>query len=133
MPFLKPLVFSVMATIPVGMASVVVADPALVMVEQPGCIYCERWQAEIGPAYPKTAEGRFAPLVPADLRSGPPEGITYERRVVFTPTFILVEDGEELARIEGYPGEDFFWPVLTKLLEKHTDFSSADMTAPVGN
>ena len=34
------------------------------------------------------------------------------------PTFVLVEDGRELGRIEGYPGEDFFWGLLGKLLEK---------------
>lgn len=39
----------------------------LVMVEQPGCIYCERWDEEIAPAYPKTAEGEFAPLRRVDI------------------------------------------------------------------
>ncbi|OSQ48192.1 thioredoxin domain-containing protein [Marivita geojedonensis] len=103
--------------------SVGAAEPYLVMVEQHGCVYCERWDAEIAPAYPKTAEGRFAPLIRADLREGPPEGMTYARRVVFTPTFVLIKDGTEQARIEGYPGEDFFWPLLSKLLEDHTEFS----------
>lgn len=109
------------------------AEPQLIMVEQPGCIYCERWDAEIGPAYPKTAEGKFAPLVRADLREGPPEGITYARRVLFTPTFVLVNNGEEQARIEGYPGEDFFWPVLTRLLEDTTDFSAPGATETIRN
>ncbi|WP_299788128.1 thioredoxin fold domain-containing protein [uncultured Marivita sp.] len=109
------------------------AEPQLVMVEQPGCVYCERWDAEIAPAYPKTAEGQFAPLVRADLRAGPPDGVTYARRVVFTPTFVLIDEGEELARIEGYPGEDFFWPLLTKLLEENTEFSSATDTETVRN
>lgn len=109
------------------------AEPFLVMVEQPGCIYCERWDAEIGPAYPKTDEGKFAPLLRADLRQGPPEGITYARRVLFTPTFVLIENGEEKARIEGYPGEDFFWPLLTKLLQDNTDFKGPTAPERVGN
>lgn len=109
------------------------AEPQLIMVEQPGCIYCERWDAEIGPAYPKTAEGKFAPLLRANLREGPPEGITYARRVLFTPTFVLVNNGEEQARIEGYPGEDFFWPLLTRLLEDTTDFSAPGATETVRN
>ena len=103
------------------------------MVEQSGCIYCERWDAEIGPAYPKTAEGKFAPLIRANLREGPPEGITYARRLLFTPTFVLVNNGEEQARIEGYPGEDFFWPLLTRLLEDTTDFSAPGATETVRN
>jgi hypothetical protein len=47
------------------------------------------------------------------------------RPISFTPTFVLVEDGRELARIEGYPGEDFFWGLLGMLLEEHTDFAES--------
>lgn len=96
----------------------------LIMVEQPGCHYCEAWMDEIAPAYPKTAEGQFAPLLLRDLREGAPEGSRYARRVNFTPTFILMDDGEEIGRIEGYPGEDFFWPIFTKLLEDKTSFEN---------
>ena len=101
------------------------AEYALVMVEQPGCAYCAAWDDQIAPAYPNTAEGQFAPLVRADLHMGPPEGIDYARRVNFTPTFILVDDGVEVARMEGYVGEDFFWPMYSALLEKFTDFEPA--------
>ncbi|MFP7675348.1 thioredoxin family protein [Marivita sp. S0852] len=113
--------------------SAAVADPNLVMVEQHGCIYCERWDAEIAPAYSKTAEGAFAPLIRANLRDGAPEGITYARKVMFTPTFILVENGQELARLEGYPGEDFFWPLLGRLLSDHTEFAPETQTDTVQN
>jgi len=29
----------------------------------------------------------------------------------------LLEDGTEIGRIEGYPGEDFFWGLLTQMME----------------
>ncbi|MGR3390678.1 MAG: thioredoxin fold domain-containing protein [Sagittula sp.] len=109
--------------VPLSGGAAFAEDYRLVMVEQPGCAYCAAWDDEIAPAYPNTAEGQFAPLVRADLREGPPEGVTYERRVNFTPTFILVEDGAEIARLEGYVGQDFFWPVLAQLLESHTEFT----------
>ncbi|NVK61697.1 MAG: thioredoxin family protein [Rhodobacteraceae bacterium] len=114
------------------LAGQAIAEVRLVMVSQPGCAYCARWEAEIAPAYPNTAEGRFAPLLRADLRQGAPEGITYERKVLFTPTFILVDNGSELARLEGYPGEDFFWPLLSRMLEHSTNFDpdAADDTPP---
>ena len=95
----------------------------LIMVEQAGCHYCQRWHAEIGPIYPKTDEGAFAPLKRMDIRSAPPKGVKFVRRVNFTPTFILVENGTEAARIEGYPGEDFFWGLLDVMLRKHTEFT----------
>ena len=33
----------------------------LLMFEEKWCSWCERWNAEIGPIYPKTAESRRAP------------------------------------------------------------------------
>ncbi|KIC08191.1 regulatory protein [Leisingera sp. ANG-M1] len=93
----------------------------LVMVEQPGCEWCARWDEEIAPIYPKTAEGKHAPLRRVDLRNLP-DDLQVSRRVMFTPTFLVVEDGKEQARLEGYPGEDFFWPLLADLLTAHTGF-----------
>ena len=87
----------------------------LVMVEQAGCPWCARWNEEIGPIYPKTEEGEAAPLRRIDIGELP-DGMELEGKVVFTPTFLLVEDGRELGRIEGYPGEDFFWGLLARLL-----------------
>ena len=89
----------------------------LVMVEEDGCVWCARWNDEIAHIYPKTAEGRTAPLRRYDLHSDDPEA-TLQSRVRFTPTFILVEDGHEVGRIEGYPGEDFFWGLLGLMFER---------------
>lgn len=97
------------------------AATELVMVEQTGCEWCARWNAEIAPAYPKTTEGKFAPLRRVDLRAMP-DDLDIARRVSFTPTFLIVEDGREIGRLEGYPGPDFFWPVLDNLLKEHTDY-----------
>ncbi|WP_238364398.1 hypothetical protein [Mesobacterium pallidum] len=94
----------------------------LLMVEQPGCVYCARWKEEIGPIYPKTEVGAIAPIRMVWKDDGAPEGMRYSRPVVFTPTFILVgEAGTELGRLEGYPGEDFFWPLVENLVFSHSD------------
>lgn len=90
----------------------------LIMVEEPGCVWCARWNTEIGPIYPKTAEARRAPLRRMDISDVSASGITFKSRVTFTPTFILVEDGQEVIRIEGYPGEDFFWGLLAEMLKQ---------------
>ena len=87
----------------------------LIMVESPGCVYCRRWTTDVGTEYPITPEGRFAPLRRVML-SALPEDLTLRARPVFTPTFILVEDGAEIGRLEGYAGEEFFWGLLGRLL-----------------
>jgi len=98
----------------------------LVMVEQRGCAYCIRWHADVGPEYPITPEGRFAPLRVVDLRALP-DDLTLARRPVFTPTFILTRDGAEIGRLEGYPGEDFFWVMLDRLLQQgDEDWATAE-------
>ena len=38
--------------------------------------------------------------------------------ILYTPTFVLVANGEEVGRIEGYPGDAFFWGLLDRLLDK---------------
>lgn len=96
---------------------VVLADPYLLMAEEDGCVWCEKWNREISAIYPKTAEGRTAPLKRYDLH-GPAPDVVFDRNVQFTPTFILVNEGVEVGRIEGYPGEDFFWGLLAELFKR---------------
>lgn len=113
MGFLKTgLLAGLLVTASIGHA----ADLALLMFEQPGCIYCARWNAEIAPAYPKTAEGRAAPLRRLQLRDDLDPSLRLAAPPVFTPTFVLMQDGVERGRIEGYPGPDFFWPLLADLI-----------------
>ena len=94
------------------------AGTNLLMAEEHGCVWCERWDEEISHIYPKTAEGKAAPLRRFDLHDGTPEDVTLDGPVRFTPTFILVQDGREIDRLEGYPGEDFFWALLAMMLDR---------------
>lgn len=107
-----------LAVLAVLTASHASAETRLLMFEQPGCTWCARWHAEIGPAYPRTAEGRTAPLERLQLGAALPADTVIDRPATFTPTFVLVEDGREVGRIEGYPGEDFFWPLLAELIAR---------------
>ena len=113
--FLRRLAFSLLAFVPLPAIG---GETFLYMAEEHGCLWCERWDEEISHIYPKTAEGKTAPLVRYDLHGEAPADITFQSRVHFTPTFILVEDGVEVGRIEGYPSEDFFWGLLSQLFEQ---------------
>ena len=91
-------------------------DLELLMFEQPGCVYCAAWNAEVAPEYPLTEEGKAAPLRRLQLRDPLPDGVQVVSPPVFTPTFLLVETGVESGRLVGYPGEDFFWPHLAGMI-----------------
>jgi protein-disulfide isomerase len=90
----------------------------LLMFEDPGCVWCRRWHAEIGPSYPNTDEGRRAPLRRIHIRDQEMAGVTLAARVTGTPTFVLADDGVEIGRIAGYPGPDFFYPMLGEILDR---------------
>ena len=99
------------ATIPVRAAE-------LLMFEEKHCPWCEQWNEDIGVVYHKTDEGKRAPLRRVDIFDPLPDDIELASRPRYTPTFVLVDQGHEVGRIEGYPGEDFFWGLLGQLLQK---------------
>ena len=114
MALLRILALSLLGCLPLT----AVADTILLMAEEEGCVWCERWDREISAIYPKTDEGRAAPLLRHDIRAELPQGIALAGKLQFTPTFVLLRDGQEIGRIEGYPGEAFFWGLLGQMLAK---------------
>jgi hypothetical protein len=75
----------------------------LIVFEQKGCVWCQRFDREIAPAYAKTTEGKRAPLRRVDIAKPLPEDLSFVVRERFTPVFVLVENGAEFGRIRGYP------------------------------
>lgn len=101
----------------ISLATVVSANAAeLVMFQGAGCSWCERWNDEIGVSYANTDEGKQAPLRRVDLEMPRPADLAHIKSVTFSPTFIVMDEGRELGRIIGYPGQDFFWPMLQEIL-----------------
>lgn len=94
------------------------AQVRLMMVEELGCQWCAKWQAEIGPIYPKTSEGRIAPLFKVMINDPLQDGIVLKSPPIYTPTFILLNDGQEVGRIEGYQSDDFFWWFMETMIKK---------------
>lgn len=90
----------------------------LVMFESDVCEWCEKWNNEIGGIYDKTEEAQLAPLRRVDIHGPVPDDLSHIPAVHYTPTFVLMQDGEEVGRILGYPGEDFFWGLLAEELAK---------------
>jgi hypothetical protein len=90
----------------------------LVMFEQAGCVWCESFNREIAPIYGKTDEGRRAPLRRIDIAGPVPQEMAFIDVEKLTPLFVLVDNGREIGRIRGYPGEDNFWGLLGALIKK---------------
>ena len=94
------------------------ADAAeLQMYRRAGCPWCQAWDRDVGPIYPKTDIGRQIPLRMIDLDHERPQG-SLRGPIIYTPTFVLVENAREVGRIEGYPGDTFFWGLLDRLVRQ---------------
>lgn len=94
------------------------AAPAaeLVMFEAAGCGYCRAWDQEVGAIYPRSDLGAVAPLRRVDIAAPRPEDLRAISGVVFTPTFVLIDNGAEVGRITGYIGEFQFWGLLDRMI-----------------
>ncbi|NNG03886.1 MAG: thioredoxin fold domain-containing protein [Inquilinus sp.] len=84
----------------------------LVMFESAGCPYCRAWDREIGAIYPLSDLAAAAPLRRVDIDAERPSDLAGIDAIVFTPTFVLFDDGREVGRITGYIGEYQFWGLL---------------------
>ena len=82
------------------------------------CDYCERWDEEVGNIYNKTEEGAVLNLRPVDVHEEIPQDISHVKAVVYTPTFVALDDGRrEIGRITGYAGDMFFWQHMEMLVK----------------
>ncbi|WP_158670209.1 MULTISPECIES: thioredoxin [Bradyrhizobium] len=110
----------ILVAVAVGLALPATASRAveLVMFERAGCAWCARFDAEIAPIYGKTDESRAAPLRRVDLNSPVPADLAGIDPGPFTPTFVVVQEGREIGRIRGYPGDAFFFGLLDRILSK---------------
>ena len=94
------------------------AAAELIMFRRAGCPYCLAWDRAVGAGYPHSDLGARLPLRTVDLDRPEPVRVALVRPVRYTPTFVVARDGRELGRIEGYPGEAFFWGLLERIAEQ---------------
>ncbi len=125
-PTALALGFAVLAAAPVGATAA-----QLIMLEQDGCHWCEVWNEEVGAAYPKTEEGKLAPLRRVDIHAPLPADLKGLKKANYTPTFVVWHNGREIDRLRGYPGGHFFWPMLQQMLDKidKTETGNTDTSA----
>ena len=82
------------------------------------CGYCRAFDAEVAPIYPRTDAAALAPMhrieVDPDTFRPLKEKIPFE--VTSVPSFVLLEDGTEIARLEGYSSDELFWMSMERML-----------------
>ena len=86
--FFSPIVLvaaiAVFAALPTARAA------ELIMFEQAGCVWCETFDREIAPIYPKTVEGQRAPLRRVNIDHTLPSDLAFLEMERLAPLFVLV-------------------------------------------
>lgn len=114
----RPAILAPVALLLVALGGGVVQAAELLMFREQGCPHCAQWERDIGEIYARTEAAEHAPLQRIDIHEPPPADVSLDEDIRYTPTFVLVEDGDEVDRIVGYPSEDAFWGLLRKMLER---------------
>ena len=71
-----------------GFALAANAPLRLIMVEETGCRFCMKWDADVGASYARSsAKAPFAPLLSASSADAPE--LAGFAPIVYTPTFIV--------------------------------------------
>lgn len=117
--FIKSMIKIALLVMTVNIAALLPARASeLIMFEQAGCTYCQRWDREVGSLYEKTAEAHMLPLRRLHIREQSQAGITLAGPVRYTPTFVIIDNGHEIGRITGYINDDAFWGLLGTYVTK---------------
>jgi len=77
----------------------------LVMFEVAGCYVCEAMRQRNLPAIQASAAGRGLTIRVVDLNAPVAETFKLAGPITLLPTLVMIEDGRELARLEGYFGQ----------------------------
>ena len=88
----------------------------LIAFEAPGCNYCPIFRRDVVPSYAATRAGKTAPLRFIDVNDRAADQLQLSGPVTMVPTVVLVRDGVEIGRINGYFGRENMHRMLDTLL-----------------
>lgn len=88
----------------------------LIAFEAPGCNYCPVFRRDVAPTYATTRAGKIAPLRFLDVNDRAADTLELARPITMVPTVVLMQDGVEIGRIDGYVGRENMHRILNTLL-----------------
>ena len=94
------------------------ADSRLIMVTSDHCPSCQAWELDVGKVYDKSPYATTLPLTRVKIGNKMPGGVTFQKPVVGTPTFLIIHEGQEIGRQNGYIDAEMFWWWLSEYTDK---------------
>lgn len=87
------------------------------------CGACQKFDEEVGQYYNNTAESKLIPIRKIEFskwrqQTPKPFADILTKKVIGTPTFVMVENSEEIDRLVGYSNNELFWLSFTSMQNK---------------
>lgn len=98
-------------------AKYVIAERELLMITSDFCPYCMAWERDIGQIYNKSPYASVLPLTKIEYGTSFPKDIQLASDIKGTPTFIILDDRNEIDRIIGYSDAEMFWWQISEYAE----------------
>ena len=109
----------------------------MLMFSMKSCGYCRAFLKEVAPTYADTEHAKLLPLriISMDQKTAPKwfdEAYTDKRidPIVGTPTFVIFNNGTEVARLIGYQGKEKFYKDISKFINSNRDKLQQALNAP---
>jgi len=102
-------VVSALIILAIMVPAVVLADMRLIMMTSDYCPFCRAWERDVGVIYYKSPYAAHLPLTRIDIGTEIPSEMLFKTPVKGTPTFIILQQNEEIDRIQGYDSAEMFW------------------------
>jgi len=91
----------------------------LVVLEVDGCIYCDVFRRRLLTAYQASKQGKKAPVRFVDINDPAIGDLGLSQPVGMVPTFIMLENNQEIGRIPGLMGQQDFFRAIDYILIGH--------------
>ena len=109
----------------------------MLMFSTKTCGYCRAFLKEVAPTYADTEHAKLLPLriISMDQKTAPKwfdEAYTDKRidPIVGTPTFVIFNNGTEVARLIGYQGKEKFYKDISKFIDSNREKLQQAVNAP---
>ena len=109
----------------------------MLMFSMKSCGYCRAFLKEVAPTYADTEHAKLLPLriISMDGKTAPKwfDEAYNEKRIdpiVGTPTFVIFNNGTEVARLIGYQGKEKFYKDISKFIDSNREKLQQAVNAP---
>ena len=92
------------------------SDLEIVVVEAPGCIYCNLFRRDVWPFYENSQRAKTVPMRFVDVNSDAVEELGLAGPIDSVPTALVLRQNMEVGRIPGYTGPQSFFLSIDRLL-----------------